>query len=407
MDKLIGLAGIVAVLGAAYLLSNNRKKINWRLVGVGLGIQFLLALFILKVPGTSDLFALLGNGITHLLDYALDGAAFVFGDQLAKGPVFIFAVRVSASIILATTITGMLYYFGLLQPVVKVMARLLQKSLGISGPEALSTVSAVFVGQVECQTVIRPYIPKLTNSQLFTVISAAMATISGSALVAYTGLGMNATWLLAASFMSAAGGIVTSKIMFPETEHETLDKQVDMQVEKVGENFFDALAHSSMTGARIAGYVMVQVLAFVALVAMVNGMLGGVLSHIGLSWQVQDILGVAFTPIAWLLGTPWHEAFHVGRLMATEILVNEFMAYNELSGVIHGTGAYVLSAKAQLVATMALCGFANLGSIAINIGGLSAMAPERRADIAKLAFKALIAANFATWITAAMAGLLF
>src|SRR5580658_9382981 len=162
MDRLIDLLGIVAVLGAAFLISNNKKRNNWRLVGVGLGLQFLLALLILKVPGTSDLFALLGKGITHLLDYALDGAEFVFGKELARGTVFIFFVRVGSSIILATTITGMLYYFGLLQPVVRLLARLLQKTLGISGPEALSTVSAVFVGQVECQTVIRPYIPKLT-----------------------------------------------------------------------------------------------------------------------------------------------------------------------------------------------------------------------------------------------------
>ncbi len=407
MEKLIGLVGIAVVLGAAYLMSNNRKKINWRLVGIGLGLQFALALLILKVPGTRDAFNLLGLGIGKLLDYAMDGAAFVFGDEMVHGKVFIFLVRVGSSIIFVTTISALLYYLGIMQRLVKILAKVLMKTMGISGPEAISTAAAIFVGQVECQTMIRPYIPRLTNSQLFTVVSAAMATISGSALVAYTSIGMNPVWLLAASFMSAAGGIVTSKIMYPETDMKAVEQQVEMEVDKQGENFFDALSHGAMNGAKIAGNVMVMVLAFVALIAFANGLLGGALSVFHVHYQVQDILGVLFTPVAWLLGTPWHEAFHVGRLMATEILVNEFMAYSELSKVIAGTGTYVLSAKAQLVATMALCGFANLGSIAINIGGLGAMAPERRGDIAKICFKALIAANLATWVTAAMAGLLF
>src|SRR5262249_28365206 len=215
------------------------------------------------------------------------------------------------------------------------------------------------------------------------------------------------TWLLAASIMSVPHGIVMAKMFWPETNKEALTKQVDLQVPKTGANVFDAIAHGALDGAKIAGNVMIMVLVAVAFVGLINGVLHAGLSVFGVSWQIQDILGVFMTPIAWLMGVPWHEAFHVGRLMATEIVVNEFVSYGELAKVIAGQGPYVLSAKAQLIATIALCGFANLGSIAINIGGLGAMAPERRSEIAKLGLKALLAANMSTWMSAAVAGLLF
>jgi CNT family concentrative nucleoside transporter len=220
-------------------------------------------------------------------------------------------------------------------------------------------------------------------------------------------MGMNPSWLLAASIMSIPHGIVMAKIIWPETNREALKKQAELSIPNTSENAIDAITHGAMDGAKIAYNVMVMLIVAVAFISLINGGLGYVLSFFGQHWQVQDILGTFMTPVAWLMGVPWHEAFHVGRLMATEIVVNEFVSYGELSKVIAGTGAYVLSNKTQMIATIALCGFANLGSVAMNIGGLGAIAPERRAEIAKMGIKALIAANLSTWMSATVAGLLF
>ena len=406
MERIIAFFGMFIILGIAVLFSNNRKAINWRTVLTGLGIQFALALLILKVPGTKELFFWLGQGVQKVLEYAVEGSAFIFGDNLAKGP-FIFLVRIGPTIIFVSALSALGYYFGIMPRIVKVAARLMQKTMRITGLEALSAVLAVFVGQVECQLGIKPYLPRMTRSELFCSITSAMATISGSALVAYTAMGMNPTHLIAASIMSAMGGIVMAKIFFPETETPVIESNLEIADVHKPVNAFDAIAVGAMEGGKIAANVMCMVLVAVALVAAVNGTLGAMLSTVGLHWTVQDIFGVFFTPLAFIMGVPWHECFHVGRLMATEILVNEFASYGELSSVIGGHGAYVLSEKTQMITTMALCGFANLGSIAINIGGLGAMAPERRGEIAKMCFKALIAANLATHLTAAMAGLLF
>jgi concentrative nucleoside transporter, CNT family len=406
MDTLIGLCGIGVLIGAAYLMSENRKAINWRLVGAGIGLQVILALLILKVPGTKEAFAALGHGIEKLLDCAVDGAAFVFGEELARGK-YIFFVRIGSSIIFVASLASLAYYLGIMQRVVRGLARVLVKTMGISGPEALSAASAVFVGQVECQVLIKPYMAGLTRSELFCSMAAAMATISGSALIAYTGLGMNATYLIAASIMSAPAGILMAKIMIPESNTKALSASMDLAAPPAGANVFDAMVHGAMDGAKIVGSVMIMVLVAIASVSLINGSLAWAFSLFGTSLQIQDIFAVPMMPVAFLMGVPYHECFHVGRLMATEILVNEFVSYGELAKVIQGTGPYELSLKTQMIATFALCGFANLGSIAINIGGLGAMVPERRSEIAKLALRALIAANMGTWITAAIAGVLF
>lgn len=404
MDKLIGILGIAVIIGMAVLLSNNRKAIKWRPVVVGLAFNFIAGLLILKVPITRQAFEGVGQGINKLLEFAVDGAAGIFGDKLARGE-FIFAIRVGSSIILIAALSSLAYYLGIMQRIVKLLARGLVRTMGISGPEALSSVAAVFVGQVECQFLIKPYLKRLSSSELFTSIGAAMATISGSALVAYTALGMNPVWLLSASIMSVFAGIAIAKIMCPETEQRAIAGEVVLDFENKPVNAFDAIAHGAMDGAKIAINVMVMVLVGIAMVAMINYLIAIPLHWFGVSWQIQDMLGVLLTPLAWLLGVPAHDAFHVARLMATEIFVNEFVAYGELSQVIHGHGAYVLSERTQLIATAALCGFANLGSIAINIGGLGAMAPDRRGEIAKIGLKCLVAANLATWITAATCGL--
>ena len=403
MSNLIGVIGILAILGTAFALSNNRKAISWRLVLVGLGGQLVLALMILKLPGFTDLFALMGEGIKSLLDFSKEGAAFVFGEDLAKGR-FVFLIAVGSSIIFMSALSSLAYYFGIMQVVVKALAWVMQRTMGVSGAEALSSASSIFVGQVESQFLIKPYMSKLTSSELFCAMTVNMATIAGTVLVAYTAMGMNAIYLIAASVMSAPAGIVIAKMMVPETDKEAVMNQVSLNIEKQGENVFDAFAHGVQEGGKVAANVMIMVLAAVAFIAFANSVLGAGLSVFGLSFQIQDIFGVFMTPVAFLMGVPANECFEVGRMMATEIIVNEFVSYGDLANHIqNGT----LTPKTQLIATIALCGFANLSSIAINIGGLSAMAPERRGEIARIGFKALVAANMSTWLTAAVAGILF
>ena len=403
MDKLQALLGILAILGVCVLASNNRKAINWRLVGAGLGLQLLLAILILKVPAARHFFDWMGDGIQALLDCAKNGAAFVVGDELAKTK-FVFAITIGASIIFVGALTSMAYHLGLLQKVVKVLASLLRKSMGVSGAEALSTGAEVFLGQVESQLLIGKYIKHLSQSELLGIMTAAMATISGSALVAYVGLGIDPTYLMMASFMTAPAALVVAKILLPETDKEALDREVQLQEGEQTVNLIEAAADGGWQGYQVAANVMVQLIVFIGLVTLANMLLSNLLSHFGLTYRIQDIIGVAFTPVAWLLGIPWDEAVRVGPLLATKSILNEFIAYIDLAAM--KTGANALSEKTQLVTTIALCGFANLASIGINIGGLSKMAPERKADIARMGWKALCAATLAGWLSAAIASLL-
>lgn len=404
MDKIQALLGIVLILGLSFACSSNRKAINWRLVAAGLGLQLLLAVLILKVPAARQFFDFLGGGIQALLDCAKDGAAFVFGDELAKSK-FVFAIAIGASIIFVGALTSMAYYLGLLQKVVRGLAFLLRKSMGVSGAEALSTGAEVFLGQVESQLLIGKYIKQLSQSELLGIMAAAMATISGSALVAYVGLGIDPTYLMMASFMTAPSALVVAKILLPETDKSALEREVEIQDESEKPvNLIEAAADGGWQGFKVAANVMVQLIVFIGIVSLANLGLSKVLGQFGVEWRIQDIIGVFFTPVAWLLGIPWEEALKVGPLLATKTVLNEFIAYIDLAAMKTGTAA--LSAKTQLITTVALCGFANLGSIGINIGGLSKMAPERKADIARMGWKALAAATLASWLTAAIAGLL-
>lgn len=416
MDKLVGLLGVVTLIGVAVLLSEKRRMISWRLVGLGLVMQVLLGAVMLKVPGTSDLVTSVATGVNKIVDFSLDGAEFVLGPTLTHGtfikdPVaqreFIFAVHIGFGIIFVCGLISIGYYLGLIQRLVKVLAKVLQKTLGLSGPESLSCAAAAFVGQVECQLLIRPYMPRLTRSELFTTMTCAMATISGSAMVMYISMGMPGNYIMTASLMSAIAGIVMAKIVCPETEPEKLLKEADVVAPDESVNVFDAAHHGVVAGTEIAIKVVTMVAFAIGFMAMVNYGLGGLLSVFGVQAQIQDLLAYPFMPVAWLLGVPWHECFHIGRLMATELLFNEVVSYSELAPVIHGAGPYVLAAKTQLIATAALCGFAHLGSLGINIGGLGAMAPNRKGEIAGMAFKSMMIANMATWLSAAICGLLF
>lgn len=402
MDKLIGLLGVVVILGVAVLLSKDRRAINWKLVAAGMGIQLVLAFLILNVPQVRYVFDAMGGGIQALLDCARQGAAFVFGEELAKTK-FVFAIVIGASIIFVGALTQLAYHWGILQRIVRGLAFLLQKSMGVSGAEALSTGAEVFLGQVESQLLIKHYIKKVSESELLGIMAAAMATISGSALVAYVGLGINPTYLLMASFMTAPSALVMAKILVPEKDKDALTRSAELSDERTSENAIDAVADGGWQGFKVAANVMVQLIVFIGLVTLVNLILSKFLGLFGVSWTIQEIVGWFFTPVAWLLGIPWDEAVRVGPLLGTKTVLNEFIAYIELSKL---SAAGALSAKTQMITTVALCGFANLGSIGINIGGLSQMAPERKGDIARMGLKALLAATLASWVTAAIAGLL-
>lgn len=404
MEKLVGILGIALILGACVLFSNNRRKINWRLVGAGIGLQVLLAFLILKVDGVRLWFDYAGNGIQSLLDCAKNGARFIFGPTLVPpdgeaGP-FVFAIIIGSSIIFVGALTNLLYHWGILQRIVRGLGFLLRKTMGVSGAEALSTGAEIFLGQVESQLLISRYIKKVSQSELLGIMAAAMATISGSALVAYVGLGINPTYLMMASFMTAPSALVIAKMLVPETDSTVLTREVEITSERTSVNFIDAMADGARQGKDVAVNVMVMLVAFIGAVYLANKMLVAV----GSPWTIQEVIGVAFTPVAWLIGIPWEEAVRVGPMLGTKTILNEFIAYMDLAS-LQG-GANPLTARTNMITTVALCGFANLGSIAINIGGLTAMAPERKSDIARMGFKALVAATLASWLTAALAGLM-
>ena len=449
MSTLVGLLGILALLAISYAMSSNRKAVSLRVVVSGLVIQLVLALLLLKVPGFHERAQALGDGIRSIVDFSVQGAAFVLGDDLVNGKFRFFAV-VGSTIIVMSALSSVLYYTRVLEFVVRGLAWVMRRTMRITGIEALSSAASIFAGQVESQTLIRPYVPTATRSQLFTMLSVNMATIAGTVLVTYTAMGMDPVYLILASIISAPAGIVIAKIMEPETDLEKVAEEETLKLERKGSNVFDAFAIGVQEGAQVAANVMVMLIAAVAFVAMANAILahglpvfGGIIllllagivytlvrkgwagkarmfvlgsvgvllvagvaftSHMGLPLTVENIGGVLMTPIAFMIGVPANESFEVGRMMATEILVNEFVSYKMLATSI-ADGS--LTPKTQLIATIALCGFANLGSIAINIGGLGAMAPERRGEIALLGAKALVAANMATWLTAAVAGILF
>lgn len=403
MEQLTGLLGIAVILAGCYLMSENRRRINWRLVGVGLTLQVVLAFLILKVPMVRHAFDALGNGIQGLLDSAREGAAFVFGDELVKGR-FVFAIIIGSSIIFMGALTSLAYHWGILQRVVRAFGFMFRRSMGISGAESLSTAAEIFLGQVESQMLISRYINLLSRSELLGVMATAMATVSGSALVAYVGLGIHPTYLLMASFMTAPAALVVSKMLVPETDAEALTREVTLADDRKSVNFIDAISDGAAEGLKVAVNVMTQLIAFIAVVYLANTLLSAVLGSFGLQYRIQDIIGWLFVPVAWLIGIPPEEVFRVAPLLGTKTVLNEFIAYMDLAKLMAGPEA--LSVRAQVITTVALCGFANLGSIGINIGGLSQMAPGRKADIARMGFKALVAATVAGWLSAAIAGLL-
>lgn len=398
--------GLIALLGIAFLMSNNKRKINWRTVISGTLLQFAFALLILKTPWGKAFFVWLNDAVTAFLDFSDAGARFVFGDDFAH---HLFAFKVLPTIIFFSAMITVLYYFGVLQWIVDLMAKIMVKAMGTSGSESLASAVNVFVGQTEAPLLIRPYVPSLTKSELMAVMVGGFANIAGGVLAAYVSMGISAGHLIASSVMSAPASLLMAKMIFPETEHSLTKGNVEVKVERPWANVIEAAAEGASEGVKLAINVAAMLIAFIALVALADASLGKVSGWIGQLWTgfphltLQGILGWMLRPLAFLMGVPWAEADKVGSLMGIKTVLNEFVAYVELQKMI---GAGELSERAQVIATYCLCGFANFSSIAIQIGGIAPMAPERRPDLARLGLRAMIGGSLATFQTATIAGML-
>ncbi len=414
MERFTGLIGIALILGLAFALSNNRRAINYRLVGTGLALQLSLAVFILKTTVGQRIFQFLGAAITKILDFSKEGAAFVFG-PMVNGPVlskafgaantFIFFFSIIPTIIFVAVLVSMAYHLGIMQRVVAVVARGVHWLMGVSGAEAVSNVASTFVGQVEAQIMIKPYLPGMTMSELLASMTGSMACIAGGVLAVYIALGVPAPYLLAASLMAAPGALVISKIVYPETEVSETQGTVKLEVKKQDANLVDAISHGASDGLKVGFNVVAMLIGFIALIALINYLLGKLGLLIGLpQLSLKFILGYLFAGFAWAMGVPGKDITTVGGLMGTKMVLNEFVAYLDLTAL--QKGAHALSPKALLISSFALCGFANFSSIAIQVGGIGELAPSRRSDLAKLGFKALICGTLASYLSATLAGLL-
>lgn len=426
MGQFTGLLGVVVLLAIAYALSTNRRMINWRIVATGVALQGIIAFLFLRAPMFAEAFHLLAQGVTRVISFADEGIAFLFGSKItdASGPWgFIFAVKVLPIIIFFASLMTVLYHLGIMQRVVAGVAWALRASMGITGKEALSAAANIFMGQTEAPLTVKPYIAGMTRSQIMAIMTGGFATIAGSVLAAYVGiLGgdtdegrvLFAKHLLTASVMSAPAGLVMAKMMLPETENPPPEALDSLLSEKPAtRNVMDAAAAGATDGLQLALNVAAMLVAFVALLAMLNYPLAA-LSEVPrfAAWRAehgvpvltfQNMLGYVFTPLAWVMGVAWADCRAFGSLLGTQVIATEFVAYLDLGKHIqNGT----MSARSAQIATYALCGFANLPSIAIQIGGLSAMAPSRRGDFATIAPRAMVAGALACWMTGAIAGVM-
>ena len=426
MERFTGIFGILLIMGIAYLMSNNRKAINFRTVGMGLLLQFALALFILKTSVGKAIFNTVGGGVTKVIDFSQEGAAFVFG-PLINVPVvskafgtggFIFFFKIVPTILFVAVLVNIGYHFGIIQRIVQVLAKGLFWLMRVSGAEALSNIASAFVGQVEAQIMIQPYLKGMTKSELLASMAGSFACISGGVMAAYIGLGVPAEYLLAASIMAAPGALAISKIIYPETEPSETTGTVSIEIKKIHSNLIDAISAGCSEGLKIGFNVAAMLIGFLALIALINYGLNGLGGLWGNpTFSLDTILGFLFSGFAWCMGVPYDEIFQAGSLMGTKLVANEFVAYNTLSSFLPSTdpsvikevalvNGHVMSAKTIAIVSFALCGFANFGSMGIQIGGIGALEPSRRSDLTKIVFRALIAGTLASYMSATLAGIL-
>jgi len=418
-----GLFGLAVLVGIAWVFSVNRRSVDWKLVAIGISLQIAFASVVLLVPGGKDVFDAIGKGFVHVLEFVGAGSKFIFGDLMDVSKFgFIFAFQVLPTIIFFSALMGVLYHLGVMQAVVRAMAWAITKVMRVSGAETTSVCASVFIGQTEAPLTVRPYIPKMTESELITMMIGGMAHIAGGVLAAYVGMlgagdqdaqAFYAKHLLAASIMAAPATLVIAKILVPETGEPLTRGTVKMEVEKNTANIIDAAAAGAGDGLRLALNIGAMLLAFIALIALVNAPLTwigeqtGLAAAIGKPTDLSTLLGFLLAPIAWVIGTPWADANVVGGLIGEKVVLNEFVAYTHLADIVNGKVAGVaLSDEGRLIATYALCGFANFSSIAIQIGGIGGLAPERRQDLARFGLRAVLGGSIATFMTATIAGVL-
>ncbi|MDT7524646.1 MULTISPECIES: NupC/NupG family nucleoside CNT transporter [Idiomarinaceae] len=405
--------GIAIILFIAYLFSSNRKQIRWRTVGGAFAIQLALGAFVLYVPFGQDVLYAVASGVANIIAFTDAGIDFMFGGLASADFGFVFAIRVLSVIVFFSSLISVLYYVGIMKWIIKILGGSLQKIIGSSRPESMSAAANVFVGQTEAPMMVRPFIASMTKSELFAVMVGGMASVSGSVLAGYAGVGVELKYLIAASFMAAPAGLLMAKMIIPETEkpREDLDSIIegadiecaDDEVEQRSVNVIDAAAAGASSGVQLAINVGAMLIAFVALIALINGLFGWVGGWFGYpELSLQLIFGYVFQPVAYILGVSWDEAQLAGSFIGQKLVINEFVAYLDFVNYQDQ-----LSEHSQVIITFVLCGFANFSSIAILLGGLGGMAPSRRHDIARLGMKALLAATLANMMSAAIAGFFF
>ena len=404
MERLIGIAGILVLLCIALAMSNNRKAISWQLVTWGLGIQILFAIIILKTPVGVPFFGVIDIGIKNLLSFSDAGSDFLFKSfryGVVEDPLMNFAFRILPTLIFFSSLIAVLYHLGIMQFVVKWIARVMQKSMGTSGSETLCVSGNIFVGQTEAPLLVRPFILKMTKSELMAVMVGGFATVAGGVMAMYVSMLGNipgiAGHLLAASIMSAPAALVIAKIIYPETEASDTFGDLKIALDKKDDNIMEALSRGATNGMKLAANVAAMLVAFVAIIAMVNAILGL------MDLSLQQILGWIFSPLAWVMGVPWNEAGIIGSLMGEKLVLTELIAFGDLSELMTTNS---ISDRSAIIASYALCGFANFASVGIQLGGIGGIAPERRKDLAKLGLKAMFGGALASWLTATIAGLL-
>ncbi len=408
MGRFTGILGLITMLALGYIFSTNRKAIRLKTVGWGLGLQFVFAFFVLKVEIGRALFQKAGDAVNRLLSYAFAGSQFVFGDLGKQGSHlgFYFAFQVLPTVIFICALFAVLYYVGIMQVVIKGAAWFMTRFMGVSGAESLNVAASIFMGQTEAPQTIRPFLPELTYSELMTVMTSGMAHVSGSIMVAYIAFGIEPKHLLSAVIMTAPGTLVMAKMLVPETEVPKTAGRVVMSEDEVekekNENLLGAIARGTTDGLYMALNIAAMLISFLALIALLDGIMGGVHAHIG--WfpsSLESILGVLFAPIAWVIGIPWHDCAAIGNLLGVRMVLNELVAFSML-----GPQRAMLDPRSFTIATFALCGFANFSSIGIQMGGIGALAPNKKRELAKLGIRAMLAGTMANLMSASIAGML-
>jgi len=407
MGHFRGILGLIAMLALAYVFSTNRRAIRVKTIAWGLGLQIAFAWFVLRFPAGQKAFQVAKEGVTRLLGYAYAGSHFVFGDLANPGSnLGYFAFGVLPTVIFIAAFFAVLYYLGVMQIVIRVFAWVMTRVMGASGAESLNVAASIFMGQTEAPLTIRPFLPELTRSELMTVMTSGMAHVSGGIMAAYIGYGIDAGHLLSAVIMTAPGTLVMAKMLVPETESAKTAGKVVMSVEEEEaekkENLIGAIARGTTDGLHLALNIAAMLISFLALIALIDGIFAGV--HHWIAWfpeSLERVLGVIFSPVAWLIGVPRQDCATIGSFLGTRMVANELLAYKML-----GAAQNALDPRSFAIATFALCGFANLSSIGIQIGGIGALAPNKRGELARLGFRAMIAGTMANLMSASIAGML-